>query len=143
MKITKTFVDKVELPTSGQKIHWDDELKGFCLRVTAAGNKTYVVEKRVKGKTTRRTIGAANVYSNHEARLEAKRLLLEMAQGSDPKIASAERELQNITLGQAFEDYKSARPLKPRTISNYNYTVKKCLSDWLDKPLTSLNRDMV
>ena len=32
-KLTKTFIDKVQPPAKGEKIHWDDTVKGYGLRV--------------------------------------------------------------------------------------------------------------
>jgi len=40
MKITKSFVDKAEIPADKDQVFYrDDELKGFALRVTAGGIK--------------------------------------------------------------------------------------------------------
>jgi hypothetical protein len=43
-KITKRFVDNVDIPKSGQAFYNDSELRGFKLRVNATGVKAYVVE---------------------------------------------------------------------------------------------------
>ncbi|WP_209315760.1 DUF4102 domain-containing protein [Haematospirillum jordaniae] len=47
-RLTKEFIDKVTPPEKGYKVHWDDKLKGFGLRVTAAGKKVFVVMGRVQ-----------------------------------------------------------------------------------------------
>jgi len=144
LKLNQTNINsKTDPPATGQKIYWDNELKGFGLRVTANGSKTYVVEKRINGKTTRRTVGKANLLSNHQARIDSMKLLLEMEQGKDPKAVATEKKLQAITVSEVFEEYKRTRELRPRTIGNYDYTLTKCLPDWLDKPITDLTRDMV
>lgn len=49
-RLTKEFIDKVTPPEKGYKVHWDDKLKGFGLRVTAAGKKVFVVMGRVQGE---------------------------------------------------------------------------------------------
>jgi hypothetical protein len=36
-KIIKSFVEKAALPEGGQKLYWDDELKGFGFRLTSGG----------------------------------------------------------------------------------------------------------
>jgi len=147
-KLTKTEVDKLSLPESGQKIYFDSELKGFGVRVTAKGAKTYIVERRVKdrsgkARTRRCTIGPTNVLSNDKARLEAQKLLLDFVQGKDPKVTDEERTLKTMPLEQVFEHYKQVRQLRPRTIGNYSYTLNKCLPDMKDKPIMSISREMV
>ena len=49
-KITKSFVDKLALPESGQVFYRDSELKGFAVRVTAGGSKAFILEKRINKK---------------------------------------------------------------------------------------------
>jgi integrase len=147
-KLTKTEVDKLPPPESGQKIYFDSELKGFGVRVTANGAKTYILEKRVKDKsgkasTRRCTIGPTNVLSNEQARLEARKHLLDIVQGKDPKVVQAEREIKALTLEQVFENYKVSRQLRPRTVGNYNYTLNKCLSDLKDVPIIGITREVV
>jgi integrase len=144
-KLTKTVVDKLPLPEAGkeQRVYFDSEMKGFCVRVTAAGAKTYVVEKRVNGKTRRVSIGATNVWSNEEAREKAQKLLAEMGEGVDPKAAKAERKQKEITLAEVVEGYKQKRELKPRTLAIYDNVLSRYLSDWLDMPVTALSREMV
>ena len=48
IKINKTFVDKADTPTDKDQVFYRDaELKGFALRVTASGTKSFVVEKNI------------------------------------------------------------------------------------------------
>ncbi len=66
---------------------WDDELKGFGLKVTPAGRKVYLIQYRLggrKGRTRRVTIGPHGKLTAEQARMEAKRLLGEVAVGRDP-----------------------------------------------------------
>ena len=55
VKITKLKVDHFNCPPSGQRFLRDNELKGFALRATAGGAKTFIVEKRIEGKNRRIT----------------------------------------------------------------------------------------
>ncbi len=41
MKLTKTVVDHLDAPSTGQAFVRDDWLKGFAVRVTAAGTGKY------------------------------------------------------------------------------------------------------
>jgi len=56
-KITKSFVDKLVLPESGQVFYRDSELKGFAVRVTTGGSKAFILEKRINRKLKRITLG--------------------------------------------------------------------------------------
>ena len=57
MKLTKTVVERLQAPAQGYTLHWDRELKGFGVRVTARGVKTFILQRRVNGKDRRMTIG--------------------------------------------------------------------------------------
>ncbi|KQN05043.1 hypothetical protein ASE85_07610 [Sphingobium sp. Leaf26] len=54
---------------------WDDELKGFALRHTASGGKTWVVQYRHRRDTRRVTVGSFPAMKAAEARREARRIL--------------------------------------------------------------------
>ncbi|MBT4432615.1 MAG: DUF4102 domain-containing protein, partial [Nitrospinaceae bacterium] len=47
MKITKKRVDRLKPPSTGNKVYWDEDLRGFGLRVTAKGAKSYVLNYRI------------------------------------------------------------------------------------------------
>lgn len=58
-KLTKRIVDATQPDPNGrQLLVWDDEVKGFALRVTPAGAKAYVLNYRTHaGRERRYTIG--------------------------------------------------------------------------------------
>src|SRR3546814_6106556 len=58
-RISKETVGRLQT-SSAAAFLWDDELKGFGVRVTSSGSKTYVFQYRMGGreaKTQRYTIG--------------------------------------------------------------------------------------
>jgi integrase len=143
MKITKTTVDHLPVPATGYALYWDNALRGFGLRVTANGVKAFIVQSRIHGKERRITLGRYGVLPETQARKAAKRLLGEIASGHDPLAERAKARLQSITLGQAFESYLAVRKdLKPLTVQDMKVAMKG-LSDWMQRPLTSITRDMV
>ena len=88
MRITKRTVDAA-IPGTGTTVLWDDEVKGFGLRVTVAGAKSYIVNYRAgRGRNApmrRITIGKhGSPWTPDAARREALRLLGEVAGGDDP-----------------------------------------------------------
>ena len=107
-RITKTCVDKINLPSSGQTFIRDDLLKGFALRVTP-GSKSFIVEKRIDGKNRRITLGRYPGITVEQARKEAQILLGQIATGSDPIAEKEVARMRGVKLSEAFEDFLTAR----------------------------------
>src|SRR5262249_41958625 len=57
MRITARNAKTVPAPTTGQTIYFDNEVKGFGVRVTAGGSRSYIVEVRRGSRSQRITIG--------------------------------------------------------------------------------------
>lgn len=114
---------------------WDDTLKGFGLRVTAAGARSYVYQYRLGGReagTRRVTIGThGSPWTPATAREEAKRLSILVGQGVDPMDADRERRRQSVDL--AFASYVE--------LFHRHYLIK----EWkrADGALAMLQRDAV
>lgn len=123
IKINKTAVDAL-MPAEKDRFFWDAELKGFGIKVTPKGRKVYVVHYRMQGNRTgsRFTIGPhGSPWTPSEARAEAKRLLLEVSQGSDP--AAAKRRRKSSTTDYRFASYAdhfAERYLKPNWPGSYD-----------------------
>ena len=103
MRITKTFVDKVELPSPGpngkptQDFYRDAAIAGFGLRVTSGGAKSFIVEKRIDGKVKRKTLGRYGNLTVEQAKKEAMQFLGKVAGGGDPIREVRERRVQRVT----------------------------------------------
>lgn len=84
--ITDKLVKSLEPPEKSNRIMYDEEVKGFGIRITAADAKSFVLNYRTKtgGRERRYTIGAYPDWSVKAARDEAKRLKREVDQGRDP-----------------------------------------------------------
>ena len=64
--------------------YWCDTPKGFCLRVSPGGRKTFIVRYRVAGRRRRMSLGGYPAVSLADARRRAKQVLGEVAGGGDP-----------------------------------------------------------
>jgi integrase len=86
MRLTDKFIKTLPLPARGNKITYDTEVKGFGLRATAAGAKSFVLNyrRRADGLERRYTIGAYPEWTTSVARGEAKRLKRDIGVGADP-----------------------------------------------------------
>jgi len=141
VKLTKTVVDSIKKPDSGQTFYRDKILPGFALRV-GRNSKAYIVEKRVKGKLSRITIGKHGQITTEQARIEAQRILGLIVTGKNPN--KEENEVIQVTLIEVFREYLETRKaLKLRTISDYNIIMNSYFSDWHDIYLLNITRDMV
>ncbi len=105
-KVAKRSVDAVKVGPSDAYL-WDDELRGFGLKVTPAGKKVYLLQYRMGGRgaaTRRVTIGThGSPWTPATARNEAERLLMLVRQGRDP--ADEKKERRRIEVDLAFEPY--------------------------------------
>lgn len=83
-KLTKRTVEKIE-PCSADVFAWDDELRGFGVRVKPSGLRSYIVQYRnAYGRSKRMTIGEHGRLTAEEARREARLILAEVERGNDP-----------------------------------------------------------
>ncbi len=150
MRITKTVVDKVEPPPykpngkPDQKIYRDSAIVGFGLRITSAGAKSFVVEKRINGKSRRKTLGPYGPLTVEQARAEAMKFLGSVATGKDPVAELKASRAKGVTLQEVFNDYLVSRSdLKPITVKDYSVAIERYLADWLNKPIIEITKDMI
>jgi len=147
LKLSNTTTNRLRAPDPSGKprLHWDTDLKGFGVLVSGKTNaKTYIVQRDVNGKTRRITIGATNVFSLDDERLDAERVLADMYRGIDPKEKRKAVLAQGITLGVALDTYLIARKtLRPKTARDYRLSVERYLPDWLETPLKDITPEMV
>jgi integrase len=84
--ITKALVLHAEAPAKGQVFIRDTAVKGFALRVTDRGVKSFIWEGRFKGRRERYTIGQFPDWSVQNAREKALAIKAGVAHGIDPFI---------------------------------------------------------
>ena len=100
-RITKRTVDALK---PGDRPIWDSEVKGFGVRVSKKGRKTYVVTYRPKpgGRGAPKRWYVIGVHGSPEtvdsARTEAKRILGLAAAGKDPQAEEGHPHLE-VRLG--------------------------------------------
>lgn len=149
MRISNTSVNAMKPSSGGYDLFWDSHLQGFGVRVTQAGAKSYIAEGRVNGKTRRVTIGRHGILTADQARRLAQAALAGMAAGIDPTEARHDRKAQAVTLREVAEDYKENRrtraglPLKDSTKADIDKHLRASFSDWAERPVVGITRDMV
>jgi integrase len=85
-KLSDKLARSAEAPPAGYRIINDEAVKGFGLRVTAAGAKAFILgyRRRPDGLQRRHTIGSFPDWSTAGARDEARRLKRAIDGGADP-----------------------------------------------------------
>ena len=106
-KITKRVVDGT-VPGERDRFVWDNELKGFGLKVTPRGRKVYIFQYRLPGSPTKRvTLGPHGGLTPDGARTLAKKLSGQIADNRDP--AREHREAKQAqTVSELCDDYLDA-----------------------------------
>jgi integrase len=93
-KLTKRIIDTTRPVDGREVVIWDDEIKGFGLRVKPTGVKSYVIQYRnTEGESRRLTIGKHGPLTPDKARQKARILLGEVLDGADPARAKREARL--------------------------------------------------
>ena len=144
MKITKRTVDNLVPPEKGYALHWDDEIKGFGVRITETGARSFVLEKSISGKHRRMTLGRYGAVTVEQARKDAKVKAGLIASGGDPVAEKRRKNLEQKTLAEVLTDYGEARnAITESTRKDMAGVLKRYSPDWLKKPVNALTPDMV
>lgn len=126
-KITDTTVKTLALPEKGNRIMYDAEVKGFGVRVTAAGARSFILNYRTRsGRERRFTIGSYPDWKTTVAREEAKELKRKIDVGLDPMAAvEADRNAKTMAdLCDRFEEDHLPK-VRPSTRSDYESIIRR------------------
>ncbi len=144
LRITNASIKKIKIPLSGRVTYTDTKVRGFRLRITHKGTITFSVRAELDGKTVRASLGRFPNLSADQAEKLAIKNLSEFAHNKNPTAIKKANSVKGITLSECFDQYKSSRTnLKETTKTEYSNTVNQYLSDWLNKPLIKITRDMI
>lgn len=124
-KITKRSVDGAA-PGEQEYFIWDEELKGFGLRVYPSGRKMYLAQFRAGGRVRRVNVGLHGAITAEDARTEAMKHLSVVRLGGDP---AAERDRRKASptmkeFGKRFLEEHVASHCKPTTQAEYKRSVE-------------------
>ncbi len=119
--LTDALIKRLPVPVRGNRVTYDDVVKGFGVRITAGGARAFVLNYvNAGGRERRLTIGQCGVWSTVAGREEARRLRQEIDRGVDPLAdAEARREAPTVAeLAARFEAEHLPR-LRPSTREAY------------------------
>lgn len=132
-RITDSVARGLATPDRGDALYWCPKTPGFGVRVGHTGARAYIAERRVDGKTVRRTLGkaeGAGAISADAARKLQIAISSELQQGVDrvqiKAAARSEAKRDALTFGEAVRQYvegkrrkKDGLALKQRTKDDY------------------------
>src|SRR5690242_8030107 len=137
VKMTEAAVAALPLPSSGDAFHWDAELAGFGLRVSAKGKRTWIAQWRFGSQQRRFKVGQWPELRADKARKQARDILAAARNGQDPQAARSEaREQTAVTLGSIAALYltRVVEPRqRPKTVAERKRHLER---DW--KPLAGV-----
>jgi integrase len=125
-RLTDSIVKALPAPEKGNRITYDADVKGFGIRVTAAGGRAYILNYRTRGGRERRfTIGSFPDWKTSAARTEAGELKKRVDRGEDPMAdVEADRTAKTVAdLCQRFEDEHLPKT-RPATERDYKALIR-------------------
>jgi integrase len=129
IKITERTVRKLKAPKLGSVVHYDREIRGFGVRVTANGVVSFVLNYSMGGRERRYTMAQYPEKSATWARSEALRLRGRIRDGADPLEEKHKRDAAP-TMAELAKDYleEYARKNKrPGSIRNDEMMLNKII----------------
>jgi integrase len=117
MRLTDITIRSLKVPQTGAVIYNDDRVKGFGVRVSEGGTKSFVLTHGPRRE--RETLGRVGVVTLQAARVEAKRRLAEYTLGKQRPRSIAWQD----AVHQYLEEVSARR--RPRTHESYKYALDK------------------
>jgi len=142
MRLTKQRIHAIEPPAQGYDIRWDEITQGLGVRVTSSGVKSFIYQRRIKGRSRRMTLGRFPTMSVEKARDRVIKLAAAISDGKDPVVEEQRAAAQRVTLKEAQDAYLESRSLKPNTVRDINLAMK-ALKDWMTRPVVEITPAMV
>lgn len=140
-RLTKQLLDATPFPSTGQVFVRDTELRGFALRITP-GHKSFILEKRMRGRMRRLTLGPYGPLTLEQARKLAAADIGAIAQGNDPAQIRQDRS-HEPTFGDLAEQYLERHAPRKRSGRDDRAMLNTHLAIFCARKLTDLNRNDV
>lgn len=154
MKLTKASVAEILPPASKFEVRvFDDDLPGFGVRVLSGGKRSWIIQFRIAGRSTTKTIGRVERMSAGTARDLAKRQLAQAELGIHPgeekKTAHRKAAETFKSIVPVFLDAKKNKPLnnkkpvKARTFEQIELHLTEHWSDLDGLPIREITHENI
>ena len=145
LKLTKETIAELEPPRAGETIIWDTKQKGFGVRLSHTGRRTYFLYARTKaGRQIHHKIGVHGEITVDQARKAAIREIGRIADGADPAQErtaardTEEKRLSTPTMTQLCDMYLARHAKinkRPRSIAQDEALIERFVRPRLGKLL--------
>ena len=112
---------RTPLPATVRTLLWDDKLKGFGVKITPAGSRSFFLDYRSLGRRRQITIGSYPTWSVSSAREEATKLRHTIDIGNDP-LGKRQVARDAPTVADLVERYIAEHLPKRRTKTQDDYS---------------------
>lgn len=131
-------------PAEGQTELWDNRIRGFGVRVSHGGTKSFILVYRFNGRPRRMTLGRYPTLSLAEARGLANAALHTVALGSDPGAEKVRaKRTPTVEHFAAFVDYfidTYARPKNRSADETSRLLKREFVSVWHNRPIVEISK---
>jgi integrase len=148
-KLTDALVSKLKDAPKGTGYYyiWDTDLKGFALRVTEKGTKSYIIIYRNdEGRQKVMTLFRADKITAQDARNEAK-VKLGSAQSGTDHLKEKQEKKEALLFSELVDKYLelyAVKENKPSTVkTNKSYIRRFLLPAFGNKPVAGISREDV
>lgn len=140
MRLTEQGIRKLPIPAKGNKIHYDEVISGFGLRVTAGSSRAFVLNYRFRGRERRITIGRWPEWSATAAREQAKEFRRAIDRGEDP-LGEREQLREDPSFGELVKEYLKVEASKQKSKDEYARILNKdALPQWRNLRAAEIRR---
>jgi integrase len=140
-KLTEQRIADLPKPSRGASYIYDSLAPSLAIRITAAGVRSFVVVKKINGKTQRITLGRFPGLRLDDARQGARRIAGELAQGNDPVALLKAARARKVTLADLWPAYLAHLKQRNRTWARDNERWETAVSATLGrKALSDIRR---
>lgn len=139
-KLTKKLIDAAMPPAQGQAFLRDESLKGFAVRITSGGSKSFVLEKIIHGRFTRLSLGRYGELTLEQARALALKRMVEIREGRDP-VAERRQRQQSPTFGDLEKMFLERHVSRKKSQANDRAIFNHHLANWRTRKLHTITRD--
>lgn len=119
VKLTDGTIRKLAAPQSGNLITYDSDVRGFGIRITSKGARSFVLNYCFQGRERRYTIGAFPAWGTSAARKRAGELRQHIDAGHDP-LQKRQAELAAPTVSDLCKRYLETHVPRKRPSSQKN-----------------------
>lgn len=145
MRLTKSTIAKLVLPESkADHTFYDQELRGFGLRIRKSGKRSFVAVYRIGKRTRRISIGDPSRLTPEEARSKAREILARADLGEDTQLRKHEEarkaDLTFKTLTNSYLDLYVSKRQRPKSLKETQRYLKKHFARFDDLPIHQIER---